>query len=226
MKIPPNKPIITQTAGIKPLDCSVNRLPNTIGLVIAHNGDRLVMRLVNGRMDSFQLRFFSESDQPVGYLEFLSGGSLLNYIYVKPAFRGKHYAEAFMDAALKGLLEKRLPTGLAYLRTYIRNPLIVQIFEARGFKIIDHTVISTRTEVVLGSGEGLCKIPLYVADLQQRESLRSYCLQPDNPDWHIFDVKDEPIQGKTMVVFAEYVLNDEFKLINHLASSPIQVHYY
>jgi len=195
-----------------------------IGYVITGSGERLIMRQVITPWDR-TLEFYNQAQERIGYMNYKPSSYMINYIFIEPQFRGRRYSADFIDALLIGLREgKLIGEKVESMRAYIRNPLLVKSYLRRGFapSELDHEK-SLRAEVVLGGAGEDGKIKIYASDPVRRQSLRNYSQSPDNPDWHIFEVTNEPIEGESLKIFSTYTLRDKEKLDEYLARTKARI---
>lgn len=195
-----------------------------IGYVITESGERLTMRQVITPWDR-TLEFYNPANERIGYMNYKPSSYMINYIFIEPQFRGRRYSADFIDALLIGLLEGKL-TGerVEFFRAYIRNPLLVKSYLRRGFAPSElNNEKSLSVEVVLGGAGEDGKIKIYASDPARRQSLRNYSRSPDNPDWHVFEVTNEPIEGESIKIFSTYSLQDKEKLAEYLARTKARI---
>jgi len=206
---------------------SIKTSAEDIGCLVTAGGERLNIRQVVTNWDR-TLEFFNPTGERVGYINYRSSSSIIHFVYVEPHFRNRGYSAGFIDALLKGLREGVI-TGnkVRHFRAYIRNPLLVKSYLKRGFApILVSNEQNLRAEMMLGREEEGEKVKIHVPDAARRRSIRNYAENPGNPDWHIFEVVDEAIEGEPLTIFSTYAIQDLAKLDQYLAENKARITYY
>jgi signal transduction histidine kinase/6-phosphogluconolactonase/glucosamine-6-phosphate isomerase/deaminase/CheY-like chemotaxis protein len=223
--------LITSKTKGQPAESAASQAEEEIGFLITEYGEKFYMYKRNEKNSvDFDILFYNESHERVGYVQILPNRFLMNYVYVESAFRSSGYSSAFLEVVLKGLREGVF-TGRRSdsLYTYVRNPLIVKELLRCGFALIPnptHDMSKLITQAVISKERKSGKIPIYIEDVQKRENIRKYIGDAENPNWHIFEVVDEPIEGERCTIFAQYYLKNPNVLDEYLKASKTEIIFY
>jgi len=205
-------------------------LIGAIGHIITSKGEKLYLFTKSDGIQMLTITFKNKKAQVIGHAIIVPKNLLLNYFYVEPNFRGNSYLKEMVATVLEGARKAvftKHRTDSLYI--YIQNPLLVKTFKRHGFESQPNVPgMEEKPSIVitLSSKKTQRKISLYAEKAGDRETLRKKTKDPDNLDWHIFEVVDHPIEGEEMVIFSTYYVKDSGLFHQALDQSKIQFCFY
>ncbi|MDD2927251.1 MAG: metallophosphoesterase [Candidatus Omnitrophica bacterium] len=193
-----------------------------IGEITLSSGDKLYMRKGDAR-GIISVAFYNKDGEQIGFIDILPGERLLNYIYIKPKYRGENYSSVFLDVILEKLQDPSfMGKEPLFVSVYVQNPLVVNYLLERGFMLNPYPTPQEQklmTEAVIPKNiKNKGGIPLYIKDEAKRKALK------DTPGREEFDLIGQPLEGdtRTVTINAKYTLYfSDKESIRKNSSTPI-----
>jgi len=201
-------------------------IPHVFGYCITKSGETLFMQKEQIGIDCERIHFINLHRKEIGFVEFVPSNKVLDFFFVVPSYRGNGYSKDMLIAIIASIKNGNiLASRKVDFNIYIKNPFLALTFIRFGFTPTI-SAIGLKIRAIVSRLPNQNKVILFIKNPEKRRIIEEYIADPQNADWHIFEVSKKAIEGQRVTIFARYDLTNTAVLEKQLDSSSIGIFFY